>query len=331
MRSFGVTESSQVAQTRRAVSALAVQNGFDVEDAGRAALVATEICSNLIKHGGGGELVARSLEHDGRLGIEMLGLDRGPGMLDVAKCLRDGFSTGGSPGTGLGAIERMSQQFDIYSQPDRGTALMAQLWAGGRAPQSSSLEIGALVIPLSGESESGDSWCYSERAGGALVLGVDGLGHGLGASQAAKEACRVFEAEKHRAPAALLQLIHTALRPTRGAAVSLLDVDWQQGQVTAAGIGNVVATILTGGIAKRIASDNGIVGHVVSKFRELIYPCAADSVLIMHSDGLGTSWQLERYPGLLQHHCALVAGVLYRDYKRGRDDSLIVVMRRARA
>jgi anti-sigma regulatory factor (Ser/Thr protein kinase) len=330
MRSFGVTEPSEIAATRRAVSAIANDNAFGVEDAGRAALVATEICSNLIKHGNGGELIVRPLEHDGRHGLELIGLDQGPGMNDVAKCLRDGYSTGGSPGTGLGAIERMSQQFDLYSQPDKGTALMAQVWADARAPQASALEIGAIVIPKAGETESGDSWCYAERAGGALVLGVDGLGHGLGAAQAANEACRIFHAEKYRTPAELLQQIHTALRPTRGAAVALVDIDWERGQIIAAAIGNVVTTVVTGDSAKRIASDNGIVGHVVSKFREQTYPCAPDSVIIMHSDGLGTGWHLERYPGLLQHHCALIAGVLYRDCKRGRDDSLAVVIRRAR-
>lgn len=327
MQSFSVTESSEVAQARRAVGALAADNGFSVEDAGRAALVATEICSNLIKHGGGGQLIARSLQHAEQHGIELLGLDRGQGMIDIAKCLRDGYSTGGSPGTGLGAIERLSQQFDIYSQPEKGTAVMTQLWPEGRAPRPSALEIGALVIPKPGEHESGDSWCYAERTGGALVLGVDGLGHGLAAAQAAAEACRVFEAEKHRAPAAILQLIHTALRPTRGAAVSLLDIDWSRGQVTSAGVGNIATAIVTDGLTKRMATDNGILGHIVSKTRELTYPCATNSVLIMHSDGLSTHWQVERYPGLMQHHAALIAGVLYRDCTRGRDDSLIVVMK----
>src|SRR5262249_31236371 len=149
--------------------------------------------------------------------IGLIGLDKGPGIPDLAKCLRDGFSTGGSPGTGLGAIGRMSQLFDVYSQPGRGTAVVAQLWPRGRAPRGENMEMGAIVIAKSGEVECGDTWCYVERAGGALVMGVDGLGHGLGAAQAAKIACDVFMTEKTRGPGAVLERVHTALRTTRGA------------------------------------------------------------------------------------------------------------------
>ena len=79
MQSLLVTESSQIAQARRAVAALAARQGFDEEDAGRAALVAMEICSNLVKHGGGGELIAQPLERGDGRGVGLIGLDKGPG------------------------------------------------------------------------------------------------------------------------------------------------------------------------------------------------------------------------------------------------------------
>jgi anti-sigma regulatory factor (Ser/Thr protein kinase) len=329
VQSFSVTESSEVAQARRAVASLAARQGFDEEDAGRAALVAMEICSNLVKHGGGGELIAQPLESGERRGVGLLGLDKGPGIADLAKCLRDGFSTGGSPGTGLGAIRRLSQVFDVYSQPGHGTAVLAQLWPDSRAPQPVYMECGAIVIPAPNEVECGDAWCFVERAGGALVMGVDGLGHGLTASQAAKTACNVFMTEKTRPPGAVLERIHTALRTTRGAAVIMLDINWDQGQLLAAGIGNMVAAIVEGTAAKRIPSYNGIVGYATPRIRELSYPITPTATVIFHSDGLQTSWRPERYPGLMQRSCAVVAGVLYRDCRRGRDDSLVVVLRRA--
>jgi anti-sigma regulatory factor (Ser/Thr protein kinase) len=328
VQSFLVTESSQIAQARRAIAALAARQGFDEEDAGRAALVATEICSNLVKHGDGGELIAQPLERDEQRGVSLLGLDRGPGIADLAKCLRDGFSTGGSPGTGLGAINRLSQVFDVYSLPGAGTVVLAQLWRKGRLPRPPHMECGAVVIPKSGEVECGDAWCFVERAGGALVMGVDGLGHGLVAAQAAKTACEVFMTEKTRPPGAVLERIHMALRTTRGAAAIVLDINWDQGQLLSAGIGNLVAAIVDGSATKRIPSYNGIVGHATPRIRELSYPLDAAATVIFHSDGLTTSWQLERYPGLMQHPCAVIAGVLYRDCKRGRDDSLVVALRR---
>src|SRR6185436_12223437 len=148
---------------RRAVTAMAGRQGFNEEDAGRAALVAVEICSNLVKHGGGGELIAQPLERGASRGLGLIGLDKGPGIDDVAKCLRDGFSTGSSPGTGLGAIRRISQLFDLYSQPGHGTVVVAQLWPDGRAPRALPIEIGAIVIPKPHEVECGDTWCYVER------------------------------------------------------------------------------------------------------------------------------------------------------------------------
>lgn len=328
MQSIVVTESSQIAQARRAVAALAARQGFDEEDAGRAALVAMEICSNLVKHGHGGELIAQPLERGDARGVGLIGLDKGPGIADLGKCLRDGFSTGGSPGTGLGAISRMSQLFDLYSQPGHGVCVVAQLWPGGRTPRALPMEIGAIVVPAPNEVECGDSWCYVERAGGALVMGVDGLGHGLGASQAAALACNVFITEKTRAPAAVLERIHANLRTTRGAAAIVMDIDWDRRQLLASGIGNMVAAIVEGSAAKRIPSYNGIVGHATPRIRELSYAITPAAVVLFHSDGLTTSWQPERYPGLMQHPCATIAGVLYRDCKRGRDDSLVVVLRR---
>lgn len=328
MQQFLIGDPSAVAPARRGINTLAADLGFDAEDAGRAALVATEIGTNLVKHGSGGELIAQRIERDGRIGLELLGLDKGTGIEDIAKCLRDGYSTSGSPGTGLGAMERLSQRFEIYSRPGLGTAVLAQLWPDAREPALGRHEIGALVVPKPGEVACGDQWCYHERVEGILVVGIDGLGHGLGAEQAATEACRVFDAEKHRPPQRLLQILHEALRPTRGAAVTLLEVDWDAGRITSIGVGNVAAAMINGTETKRIATDNGIVGHVMSRPREVINTCRPDAVVVLHSDGLSTSWQADRYPGLMQHHAALIAGVLYRDCKRGRDDSLVVVIRR---
>ena len=328
MQQFPIGDVSEIAPARRGISALAADAGFSAEDAGRAALVATEIGTNLVKHANGGDLIVRQISDGTRPGIELLGLDKGPGMDDLSKCLRDGYSTSGSPGTGLGAMERLSQRFEIFSREGLGTAVLAQLWPDSRQPSPQRLEIGAWVIPKPGETYCGDAWCYTERVEGVLVLALDGLGHGMAASQAAHEGCRVFETEKHRPAIRIMQSMHEALRPTRGAAATLVEIDWDAGRATSVAVGNVQAALVNGTEVKRIAADNGIVGHVISRPRELVHECRTDTVLIVHSDGLTANWHLDRYPGLMQHHAALIAGVLYRDCKRGRDDSLIVVIRR---
>ena len=328
MQKFSIGDVSEIAPARRGIGAFAGQLGFSTEDAGRAALVATEIGTNLVKHGGGGELIVKQINDGTRRGIELLGLDKGAGMADVGKCLRDGYSTSGSPGTGLGAMERLSQRFEVFSRAGLGTAVLAHLWPDSRQPSAQHLEIGAVVVPKPGESCCGDAWCYAERVEGVLVLAVDGLGHGLAASLAANEACRVFETEKHRPAIRIMQSLHEALRPTRGAAATLMEIDWDAGRATSVAVGNVQAALVNGAQIKRIAADNGIVGHVISRPRELAHECRPGTVLIVHSDGLTANWHLDRYPGLMQHHPTLIAGVLYRDCTRGRDDALIVVIRR---
>jgi hypothetical protein len=284
----------------------------------------------MLKHAERGDLIIRPLEGTSGCGLELLGLDKGPGIAYLGKSLQDGYSTAGSPGTGLGAINRLSQRFDIYSKPDKGAVILAEVWSGGQPPPVTELEIGAVVVPKSGEQVCGDTWCWKQRANGFVVLGVDGLGHGHHAAIAATEACRVFEAFSEESLVSIVQRMHEALRPTRGAAVALVEVDWVASSANAAGIGNLVAAILQPGAVKRIALDNGIVGHTVPRFRELTYAWSSEAVLVLHSDGLSGGWQLDRYPGLLQHSAPLIAGVLYRDFSRGRDDAMVVVIRRTR-
>ena len=79
-----------------------------------------------------------------------------------------------------------------------------------------------------------------------------------------------------------------------------------------------------------MVSHNGTVGYIMRKVQSIDYPWTDDSLLLMHSDGLATHWNLGRYPGLCQREPSLIAGVLYRDHKRGRDDVTVVVARQVR-
>jgi hypothetical protein len=76
-----------------------------------------------------------------------------------------------------------------------------------------------------------------------------------------------------------------------------------------------------------MVSYNGTVGHEVRKIQEFTYQWPQQGLLVMHSDGLKTQWRLDRYPGLMHKHPSLIAGVLYRDFNRGRDDVTVLVAR----
>src|SRR3954468_20027099 len=133
MKSVGVNDQSGVAEARRTATDLAQRVGFNETDAGKLALVATELSTNLLKHGSGGEILVGTYEDNESHGIEILALDKGAGMSNVAACLEDGYSSAGTAGHGLGSVIRQSHFVEIGSWPGLGTAVLARV-APGQAP-----------------------------------------------------------------------------------------------------------------------------------------------------------------------------------------------------
>jgi anti-sigma regulatory factor (Ser/Thr protein kinase) len=333
-QSLAITEASQIAEARRVAAELARAIHFSESQTGRVTLVVTEAATNLIKHAGRGQLLLRILERGGRMGLEILALDQGPGIPNPGMCMRDGYSTTGSPGTGLGAIFRLSAEFDLYSQQGRGTALLARLWTqrdAGRAAESRredlTIDVGAICLPMPGEAVCGDGWAVTFLADRCLALLADGLGHGPDAAQAAQSAVRTLSQQPRYAPAALIELAHGAMRHTRGAALAVAELDIVEQTLRYAGVGNIAGVVTADGRSHHLMSHNGIVGHKIHKIQELTYPWPCGALVVMHSDGLTTHWDLNAYPGLAARSSGLIAGVLYRDYSRGRDDVTVLVVK----
>lgn len=323
-----VGDASAVAEARRAAAACAAALRLSERSAGRAALVATELATNLIKHAGGGSLLFGAKDSQPR-SMAILSLDKGRGVTNAAAALRDGFSTAGSSGTGLGAVTRSSSSFDLYALPDRGTAILSTVEdAPPSAPSlhaPSRIVIGGVCVPKSGEDHNGDAWIARLSRDVVTVCVADGLGHGAAASTASTGVVRVL-AERFDQPLEhLLQDAHGALRPTRGAAVGIARIHLTAGRTDFIGIGNIAGTITTGDGMRKMVSLSGIVGHEMRKLLAFSYPWLASSVLVLQSDGVSANWNVANYPGLMQHEPALIAGVLYRDYCRGSDDATVVV------
>ncbi len=323
---FPISESSQVGDARRKIVELVKGAGFRETETEKTAIIVTELASNLVKHAGGGSLLAQIVTHGASNGLELISLDKGPGITNIAECFRDGYSTVGSQGQGLGAINRLSSFFDIYSQPGNGTVQLVQLWEPSMPVNShnSQFKLGGICQPKRGEIACGDSWSAVQQPGRCLLLVADGLGHGPDAAKAAHGAVQVFEANPTLAPAQLLELIHRALRPTRGAAVAIAEISG--GQVKFAGIGNIAGSVISPTKEVRhMVSHNGIAGHEARKFQEFSYLWVKGSSLVLHSDGLNTRFRTEAYPGMTVRHPSLMAGVLFRDFDRKTDDVTVVV------
>jgi anti-sigma regulatory factor (Ser/Thr protein kinase) len=319
-----VQERSQIAEVRRKVVQLGTSNGFKAEELDRAALIVTELATNVIKHGGGGQVLVDASAR----GIDLIALDRGRGMADATVCAADGFSTAGTLGHGLGAMRRQADEFLIASWPDRGTAVLARVWPTGQTHRSDPPgNAAAVVVAKPGEEACGDAWSLRAGTDSVTVFVVDGLGHGTEAARAAHEAVLQFQRTGSSSVAQIVDEVHRALQSTRGGAVAVAQVDGTSALLTFAGLGNISATIVAGdGKTRRMVSLNGTAGHNARKIQPFEYP-GARGLLIMHSDGIDTRWSLDRYPGVHALDPLLIAALLYRDHSRNRDDATVVVVR----
>ena len=327
-----VAEFNQAGDARRKVAAFAEELEIESNRWGEIALVTTELATNLVKHAKKGHILAQGLEQSGKSGLRVIGIDKGPGIADISRALADGHSTSGSMGSGLGAIRRISDRFEIYSVPDLGTVVAAEFWQR-KAPRTRFdplLEIAVVSEPISGEQECGDGWSLRTTMDAILLMVVDGLGHGISAAEAAREAEKIFAGTPEMSLTAILNDTHAALRKTRGAAEAIAKIEFDKKQLSFAGIGNIAASIVSPESSRSMASHNGTLGMNIGRVQEFTCPWNDDSVLVMHSDGLATRWDLKRYPGLWTKAPSLIAAILHRDFSRQRDDVTVLVARALR-
>jgi anti-sigma regulatory factor (Ser/Thr protein kinase) len=324
---FLLEDRSQIGNARRAAAGMAELLGFDETQAGRVGLVINESGTNILKHAGRGRLLLRPIECEGIGGIEVIALDKGPGIADLNTSLRDGHSTTGTLGGGLGALSRASHDFQVHTQAGKGTALRMELWSRPIPEREPPIQFGGLCLPKPGETVSGDAWSVELFRDQLTVLVADGLGHGVEAHEAARLATETLAAHPRYEPLELVEACHGALARSRGAAVAVAKLNASAARGSFAGVGNIVCRAEHSGASRHVVSYNGIVGHTMRKTQEQAFPWPQGALLILHSDGLGTHWDLAAYPGLAARHPALIAAVLYRDYDRGRDDVSVVVLR----
>ena len=249
-RCIHIQEANQVGEARRLITGYAAEIGLPEPLRGQISIIVTELAGNLAKHTTkGGQLVYRKLNPDQEsVGLDILSLDRGPGMQDVGRCLQDGYSTAGSPGTGLGAVERLSTSFDIYSTLELGTAILSRVamaQSNGFKSGKPLFIVGAVCLPISGETVSGDGWAVAPELERESFLIADGLGHGPEACHAAERAIVAFYKNKDLNSNEVVNRIHLALKSTRGAAVAIAQIDPKKSVVHYSGVGNTVGIVFS--------------------------------------------------------------------------------------
>jgi anti-sigma regulatory factor (Ser/Thr protein kinase) len=337
--SIGLDHEADIGAVRRRLAALAAAVGLDENRTSDAALIATELATNVRRHAGGGGALLGACAERGAVAIAVW--DRGPGM-DVDACLRDGMSTAGTAGVGLGAVSRLASRWDAYAPRGRGTVIVAHVEAAPRGPgwgrearpaqepAQPRAAVGAVRLPYPGLPVSGDAWDLHAEGDAATLIVCDGLGHGDGAADASRAVIGAFRERPGDPPAAILDRANRAARPTRGAAATVVRVDFAAQQAVIAAVGNVGAWIAGGDAPRQLVTQHGTLGHAMPRLREERYAFPPGAALLVASDGLRSRIDLAAYPGLLGRDPCVAAVALWRDYQRGRDDATAVVLREAR-
>jgi anti-sigma regulatory factor (Ser/Thr protein kinase) len=322
LRWLRVEDPSAAAACRGAAAALAGRLGFTEARTGELTLAVTEAASNLHKHAVQGSMLLRIARGGGRPGIEMVTIDAGPGLRDTSAALRDGHSTSGSLGIGLGAIARLADFCDVYSVPGHGTALVARFWL---APPTAPVRYAGLVRPITGETECGDVFGAVQTAAGVTGVLCDGLGHGPLAATAATEAVAAVLEDPAAGPAALVERVHRRIAHTRGGAIAVVEVTGSA--VRFAGLGNIAATVLADGTRRGMLSVPGIAGYQARAIRQFDYTAPPGAAIILHSDGLSARWDASALPGLNLRDPLVVAATLLARAGTRRDDAGVLVLK----
>lgn len=318
-----IEEETQIGHARRVAQAAASRVGFDATDAGRVALIATELATNVLKHAGNGELHIAIVPGRDTRGVEVIAIDRGPGF-NFADCLPDGYSTGGTRGEGLGAVQRQADVLDMYADA-RGAVVLARVFPKGFA--KADIRFGASQHALAPEPVCGDGWAMAigSEAVGALV--VDGLGHGPSAFDAARSCIDAWLPEALGEPVAVMANLDAGMHGTRGGAVAVARFDRRGNALRYAGIGNIAGSLQSLEGSRGLASHPGIVGVQARRAQPFDFSPVQGQLLVLHSDGLQSRWNLREYPGLVNRHPAVVTALLHRDFCRGRDDATVLAIR----
>ncbi|WP_328450193.1 ATP-binding SpoIIE family protein phosphatase [Amycolatopsis sp. NBC_00438] len=321
-----VEDATAHGRARRAAAMLATQLGFGEVRATEIGLAVTELGTNLTKHAVEGVLVIRAIRAVTQAAVEVVAIDRGPGMADADASGRDGESTTGTLGVGMGAVRRLADVTSVLSEPGRGTVVTARFHPR-RTPleEIPEADTAGLTRPIDGEEVCGDTYAVHHEPGRLRLMMCDGSGHGPLAAAASRAAADVFRDHVTASPEAVVKHIHEALRRTRGGAVAVAEINTAAGTVRFAGLGNIAGCVVADGRKQGMISAPGVAGHQARTIRAFDYPLPPGATVVLHSDGLTERWSVEGRERLFAATPLAIAAALLRDAGIRHDDAGVLV------
>jgi anti-sigma regulatory factor (Ser/Thr protein kinase) len=324
--SYRIEERSYVSFIKREIHHKVAVAKFTTKQQGEIDIIVSEITSNLIKHAANGEILYRISSKDDSVPVfEILCIDKGPGIEDPTRMMKDGISTTKTLGQGLGAMERLSNLFQIFTIPKWGTIVYTKVGDNVEVKPLKSgfnVEIKTLCVPKHGEMVCGDGYSVKQSDNFIQILFGDGLGHGPAAAEAVKIASAFFQENKETDPVSIIRQMHEAVRKTRGLVASIATLDRTSNQWNLCGVGNILTRMYSGIEYKNYLSYNGAIGlNIPNSMKSSVFQTERNQHLVMCSDGLQTRWDLNKFPSIFKYDNTVLAAALYKDFARGTDDT----------
>jgi anti-sigma regulatory factor (Ser/Thr protein kinase) len=327
-----VTTRPEIRRAEDVARSFAASIGFAAPNCEEIVLVVAELGSNLVTHAGGGTLTLTANAASGQVGIQIESEDQGPGIADFDRALTDGYSSAGSLGAGLGAVNRLMDELELRPLPTRGTHIVCRRWlrAGAAGPPVRWLEFGAATRACRNQRDNGDAFIVRRWNGNALTGVIDGLGHGQFAQKAAQTARRYVDEHFDRPLEDLFRGAGRACRATRGVVMALARFDFALQTLTVASIGNIEVRLF-GGAAPNLIVRRGIVGLHAPQPVTSVCPWTGASLLVMHSDGVRSHWDWKDVRDLTLESASTTAQRLLAALGKIEDDATVLVVRSARS
>ena len=326
------TESAGILLRSR-VQSVARRLGFSDGRRENMALVASEMATNLVKHAGG-KGALQIWEQPGGI-LDLVSFDYGPGVDNLNLAQQDGFSTTHTLGKGLGSMQRLSDQFAIFSQKphahDDGRWHGTTIWCRFRRPDVEARGVeqytyGLFVRSLANDRHNGDHVYVDARPERLRLLHLDGLGHGERAEQATAGLDKYVN--QANSLSHLLETVDRHLHgSTRGAVAIACELDSSTHSLRMLGVGDMATHLCQHGHVQHFSFAPGVLGHEHKTPRQNEIVLESGALLISTSDGIRRGWDENSFPGLCNHHPQMVAYVLGNSMARMTDDQSVCVLK----
>lgn len=325
-----ISNAGEVIAIRRIAKEMAHDMGFDERTREEISLVVSELASNIIKYTQRGMITLSPVCNEQCEGIMIEAEDDGEGFNEHS-ALTDGVSTSGTLGVGLGAVNRLMDEFDILQRENHsGTRIVCKRWLHDNSNHGEHcpFEFGVFSRPKPGESANGDTFIIKNIRGATLVGVIDGVGHGILANQAANTARQYIERHAESSLQDIFRGVERACASTRGVVMALAVLDWKKQTFRYASVGNIEAKIFNHEQEKpKFLVRRGIVGkHAPAPVvTENIWH--SGDILALHSDGISTHWSWDDFMSYANSPAQVITEEIFKVMEKNHDDATIVIVK----